>query len=634
VLADTNERINEMSYERKMRRITGILMGVLAVLISFSVSMTEIYAAEDVCDVTVTVKYGQTEARSMLEMVNSFRAGSDAWYWNKDNTTKTVCSGLSALTYDYELEKIAMQRAAEIALSFSHTRTDGTSCFYAYKENEFVYIAAGENIAAGYTSASSVYNGWREDNDQYSGQGHRRNMLSSSYNVIGIGHVYYNGCHYWVQEFAYTNSPNSTPTAANDSYTAVNLSLSAAKTYDVSLSDTLTDITMKCGETREADSISASFYVTESFPTNARKAVVSPMLSSDNAAVEISGNQIKALTAGEFAINASYLGQTVEFKVNVSHEYDSGKIVSEATYTQTGIMEFTCKGCSATKQVELPVLVENGWRIIDGKEYWYENGVLQGYKEDDPSYRGKEIYDSSSDAWYWLDNVAYGAKAVSKDVYQESEAGIWGYVLNADGTRSGKWVRYDENGHMIKGWSTDASGSTYYFDEVYGTMAKGYCTIDGVEYFFNATDGRLERVVTEDIAGYNGWKEVEGKAIWYEDGIRQGYSINSSYRGKEIYDAQSDAWYWLDNIQDGAKAVSKDVYQESGAGIWGDVLNADGTRTGKWVRYDENGHMIKGWVESDGCRFYFDPVYGTMAKGSVTIEGLEYYFDIQNGILN
>jgi glucan-binding YG repeat protein len=44
--------------------------------------------------------------------------------------------------------------------------------------------------------------------------------------------------------------------------------------------------------------------------------------------------------------------------------------------------------------------------------------------------------------------------------------------------------------------------------------------------------------------------------------------------------------------------------------------------------------MIKGWVESDGYRFYFDPVYGTMAKGSVTIEGLEYYFDIQTGILN
>ena len=43
---------------------------------------------------------------------------------------------------------------------------------------------------------------------------------------------------------------------------------------------------------------------------------------------------------------------------------------------------------------------------------------------------------------------------------------------------------------------------------------------------------------------------------------------------------ESDGWYWLDNDANGAKAVSKDVYQES-----------DG---GKWVRYDANGQMIKG----------------------------------------
>ena len=43
-----------------------------------------------------------------------------------------------------------------------------------------------------------------------------------------------------------------------------------------------------------------------------------------------------------------------------------------------------------------------------------------------------------------------------------------------------------------------------------------------------------------------------------------------------------NAWYWLDAVQGGAKAVSKDVYQESYAGQFAE--NADGT--GKWVRYD------------------------------------------------
>ena len=77
-------------------------------------------------------------------------------------------------------------------------------------------------------------------------------------------------------------------------------------------------------------------------------------------------------------------------------------------------------------------------------------------------------------------------------------------------------------------------------------------------------------------SGYTGWKTVNGKDYWYENGVKQG----TTGRGKEIYDPDSDAWCWLDADQGGAKAVSKDVYQES-----------DG---GKWVRYDENGRMIKG----------------------------------------
>ena len=85
-----------------------------------------------------------------------------------------------------------------------------------------------------------------------------------------------------------------------------------------------------------------------------------------------------------------------------------------------------------TETVTVENAVENGWSA-DGM-YWYENGVLQGTEG-----RGKEIYDPESGAWYWLDAVQGGKKAVSKDVYQESWAGA--YADREDGT--GKWVRYD-----------------------------------------------------------------------------------------------------------------------------------------------------------------------------------------------
>ena len=247
---------------------------------------------------------------------------------------------------------------------------------------------------------------------------------------------------------------------------------------------------------------------------------------------------------------------------------------------------------------------KNGWVEENGKKYWYENGVKQG-----TTGRGKEIYDPDSDAWYWLDAVQGGAMTVSKDVYQESAAGQW--ADKPDGT--GKWVRYDENGHMIKGWQQTENG-LYYFDLITGAMAKGTGDIDGVPCAFDKYTG---------VALDNQWLTIKGADFWYEKGVRQGLDG----RGKEIYDPASDAWYWLDAVDQGKKATSKDVYQESKAGQWAD--RADGT--GKWVRYDAQGHMIKGW--SADKRYYFDPIYGTMAKGDAVIDGRTYHFDKNTGVL-
>ncbi len=285
----------------------------------------------------------------------------------------------------------------------------------------------------------------------------------------------------------------------------------------------------------------------------------------------------------------------------------------------------------ATGLTSMTVLAEGytGWKEEDGKQYWYENNVRQGYDANNGAYRGKEIYDPGTKAWYWLDNVQGGAKAVSKDVYQESLAGDWGDSIGEDGLRYGKWVRYDENGCMIKGWQETENGS-YFFDYTYGTMAKGYATIEGIEYYFNPDTGVLEKVVGE--VPENGWKTINGAQYWYENYVRQGYSVNDAYRGKEIYDSASSAWYWLDNVQDGAKAVNKDVYQESLAGDWGDCAGVDGEYYGKWVRYDAQGHMIKGWSTDEKGTYFFDETYGTMAKGNVTIGDKTYYFDESTGI--
>ena len=139
------------------------------------------------------------EARSMLKMINDLRTGADAWYWNSDNTTWTTLTSLKPLVYDEALEEVARVRASELAVSMSHTRPDGRKWSTAFPTGNYV---KGENIACGFLSAAEAFNGFLEADADYAGQGHRRNMLRSTFTRVGIAAVEVNGTVYWAQEFA------------------------------------------------------------------------------------------------------------------------------------------------------------------------------------------------------------------------------------------------------------------------------------------------------------------------------------------------------------------------------------------------------------------------------------------------
>ena len=136
--------------------------------------------------------------------MNAFRTEDGVWYWNSDDTTKSVfntnnTNQLKPLIIDSALEETAKTRAKEMALNgtLSHTRPDGSECWTAYPS-----YASGENIAYTYsTSCEYVTDLWKETTYQYSGQGHRRNMLSTRSNAIGIAGYKLNGKIWWVQSF-------------------------------------------------------------------------------------------------------------------------------------------------------------------------------------------------------------------------------------------------------------------------------------------------------------------------------------------------------------------------------------------------------------------------------------------------
>ena len=110
--------------------------------------------------------------------------------------------GAAPLVLDEALCNAGNMRAIEMDYSgyFSHTRPNGNRCFEVFAIcNVKVTGGMAENIAAGYPDPASVVDGWMHSD------GHRANILNTSYTKMGLGYSTGGGGayrHYWAQEFA------------------------------------------------------------------------------------------------------------------------------------------------------------------------------------------------------------------------------------------------------------------------------------------------------------------------------------------------------------------------------------------------------------------------------------------------
>lgn len=92
-------------------------------------------------------------------------------------------AGVAPLILDTTLCQAATVRAIEMNYSnlYSHTRPYGGSCFSVFDLYNIDYWCCGENIAAGYSSAQSVVNGWKNS------EGHYANMINADFTKLGVG---------------------------------------------------------------------------------------------------------------------------------------------------------------------------------------------------------------------------------------------------------------------------------------------------------------------------------------------------------------------------------------------------------------------------------------------------------------
>ena len=129
------------------------------------------------------------EARAVLEIVNEERAQA----------------GCGPVVLQEQLTAAAQGHSEDMALNdyFDHTSKDGRSPWQRIQATGYQYSAAGENIAAGYSTPESVMDGWMNSD------GHRKNILNCNFTEMGLGYYYlandlgeYRYRHYWTQVFA------------------------------------------------------------------------------------------------------------------------------------------------------------------------------------------------------------------------------------------------------------------------------------------------------------------------------------------------------------------------------------------------------------------------------------------------
>ena len=511
---------------------------------------------------TISATNDQKDAREILALVNQAR-------------TK---AGVGALMWDYELEKAAIQRAAEIAILFSHDRPNGTQCFTAFPSG---YYACGENIYAssGNANASSANTSWTNS------PGHYANMINGDFTCMAAAKVQVGSFSFWVELFG---DPNQGTTA-----TTV---LSGTHEYTIEVAPD--NAKLSFGTTLKSNTAKGSSvqYTIQNQNTEWSYAKVNILPSSFNwtssnsgvATIDANG-RATAKGAGEVTITAK------------NKALESLAVSNKVTLTGN------------------PSAVKEGW-VHGSKGWWYSYGN-GSYAKDCWMRLGDAIYRFDADGW-----MATGWQKIEDQ---------WFYFANSGALQTGwkhignKWYYLNPEdtvlGFMLTG-KQEIGGKTYYLDDKTGAMKTGWNKEDGKWYYYNASGAMT-----------TGWQKVKNK--WYfmnSDGVMQTgwieskgvkYHLSSSgamdqgwkkFENKWYYFKNSGAmatnwvkvsgkWYYMNSdgiMQTGKQAIDKKTYYLTASGSMKTGWNKEGS---DWFFYNKSGAMktnawISGkyWVGSDG----------------------------------
>ncbi|MGM0375741.1 MAG: CAP domain-containing protein [Bacteroidota bacterium] len=131
----------------------------------------------------------QFDKDEMLQLVNEARAESRRCGGTKHEATHP-------LGWNEKLAQAALVHANDMAENefFDHTGSDGSTIVERIEREDYVWRAAGENVAMGPRTVADVVEGWLES------PGHCSNIMNPDFREMGAA-ISDDG-QYWVQVFA------------------------------------------------------------------------------------------------------------------------------------------------------------------------------------------------------------------------------------------------------------------------------------------------------------------------------------------------------------------------------------------------------------------------------------------------
>ena len=334
--------------------------------------------------------------------------------------------------WDYELEKAAIQRAAEIAILFSHDRPNGTQCFTVFPSG---YYACGENIYAssGNANASSANTSWTNS------PGHYANMINGDFTCMAAAKVQVGSFSFWVELFG---DPNKGTTA---SYV-----LSGTHEYDDRVAPDNAKLSLHTLKSNTAKGSSVQYTIqNENTEWSYAKVNILPSSfnwsSSNSGVATIDANgRATAKGAGEVTITAK------------------NKALASLALSN----KVTLTGNSSA--------VKEGW--VHGSKGWW-------YRYNDGSYA--KGFQAIKGATYYFDTNGW-----MKTGWQKI-SGTW-YHFKGSGAMSvgwlktgGKWYYLQDNGAMATGFTL--VDNVWYYLNGSGAMKTGWQKSGGSWYYLRSS---------------------------------------------------------------------------------------------------------------------------------------------------